>query len=277
MKHAIYSDVDGTIYSHEQTYHKDTKESIKKAQDKGIEFILCTGNPFFEKMQLMSKELNVDYFIGSNGAFIYDVKNENELMINSMTKEEGQEILDIINDLEIGADWWDTNTLYANEFLISEFKEMINNSISDSKKLIIQNEINDGVHKIEVYTKDIPSEISKINELELRLKGKDVQIARMDTFHLEITKNNVSKGTAVIELSKYLEIPKENIMTIGDSSNDHSMFEVTDYSYAMGNADDSTKKLANYHTSTVKQNGLGEAIIDFMFRKRLTSNFDNQK
>lgn len=277
MKYAIYSDVDGTIYSHSQTYHKETKSYIKKAQNKNIEFIMCTGNPYFDNMQKMAKELGVDYFVGSNGAFIFDVKSDKELHLNIIDKWEAQELLDIVNERKLGADWWDSETLYANEFILPKVKKNLLNVISSEKRLQIKEKIKHGIHKMEVYTENTPEMITELDLLQVELKDKGFQLARMKPFHLEITKENVSKGDAVKILSKYLGIKLDNVMTIGDSANDHSMFAVTDYSYAMGNADNITKEKANFHTSTVEQNGLGEAIIDFMFRKRLTDNFKNQK
>jgi len=58
-------------------------------------------------------------------------------------------------------------------------------------------------------------------------------------------------------------------MGIGDSANDLPMFEVVEHSYAMGNAPADVKALAKHHTSAVEQIGLGEAVIDFMYREKL--------
>ena len=277
MKYAIYSDVDGTIYSHNQEYHQETKESIKMAQEKGIEFIMCTGNPHFENMQKMSNELGVNYFVGSNGAFIFDVTNQKVVKLTVMKKEDSQMIIDTLVEMEIGGDWWDSENLYANKFIEPEVRKILNNVISGSRGLIETHEAVEGIHKIEGYTPNTPEGIKKIDELEAKLKGHGLQVARMKPFHLEITMPNVSKGHAVKWLSKELGIDLDNVMTIGDSANDHSMFNVTDYAYAMGNADEKTKSIAKLHTSSVDQNGLGEAILDFMFRKRLTDNFKGQK
>lgn len=276
-QYAIYSDVDGTIYSHNQTYHPETKEAIRYAQKKHVEFIMCTGNPFFENMKNMSKELEVDYFIGSNGAIIFDVKNEEVIKLNTMTQKESQDILDVMNELEIGADWWDSNDLFANEFVEDKVIKILQNVISKDRTLEVKMTTGEGVHKVEGYTLDTPEGIAKIDELEKRLSNSGLQVARMKPFHLEVTKPGVSKGEAVKWLSNHLNIEMDNVMTIGDSANDHSMFDVTEFAYAMGNANDVTKKRAKLHTSTVEQNGLGEAIIDFMYRKRLTENFDGQK
>lgn len=62
-------------------------------------------------------------------------------------------------------------------------------------------------------------------------------------------------------------------MAIGDSENDISMMKVAGFSYAMDNAKLAVKKVAKYYTSDVLQDGLGEAIRDYIFRTR----FDIEK
>ncbi|CRH45557.1 Sugar phosphatase SupH [Chlamydia trachomatis] len=64
---------------------------------------------------------------------------------------------------------------------------------------------------------------------------------------------------------------KENVllnevMTIGDSNNDTPMLKLTNYSYAMANATKEPLSIARFFTSDVSQNGLGEAILDYLYR-----------
>ena len=276
-QYAIFSDVDGTIYSDKQVYHPKVKDSIREAQEKGIEFIICTGNPYFDNMQKMSKDLNVDYFIGANGAYIFDVKNNKEIKVNTIPKEMAQKILDIITKHGLGADWWDSENMYVNKYTPQSVKDKIRQTATKSKGFIEQDHVDNDVQKMELFVEENHVDIEKIDKLCVEFEKFGLQLARMKPYHLEITNPASTKGEAVKSLSKHLGLDLENIMTIGDSPNDHSMLKVTPFSYAMGNADELTQQIANYYTSSVEQNGLGEAIVDFMFRKRLTDNFKNQK
>lgn len=120
-------------------------------------------------------------------------------------------------------------------------------------------------YKIEFYAKEgeeaMIDEIQKIAEQTHKL-----EIARFKFNHLEVTFTDVSKGEACKVLANHLNITLENTMAIGDSDNDRSMFAVVPHSYAMDNAPDRIKKLCAHFTSDVLQNGLGEAIQDFVFR-----------
>ncbi len=61
---------------------------------------------------------------------------------------------------------------------------------------------------------------------------------------LEITQTGVNKGSALGEISKVTGIPRQNIMAIGDSPNDLSMFREAGLAVAVGNALPDAKQAA---------------------------------
>lgn len=259
MKYAIFSDIDGTIYSHSQEFHKDTKKDIKMAQDKGIEFILATGNPYFSQTRWLSKELDVDYYIGSNGAVTIDVKKDKIIHTSKIGKEDANKILQVANSLELSADWWSDEKLYWNKYAGDELKDILKRVILKDDVAIEAMEIDYPIHKIEFF--DDPIKVDKAIEM---LKDLDLKFARMKPHHVEITTFEASKGNALKWLSNHLGIEIENTMAIGDSANDWSMLEVGGHTYAMGNANDETKSKAKCQTRSVEDNGLGIAIHEFI-------------
>ncbi|MCK5867041.1 MAG: Cof-type HAD-IIB family hydrolase [Mycoplasmataceae bacterium] len=272
MKYAIFTDVDGTVYPRENMQPKEeTIENIKQAQKKKIEVIICTGNPYMKKMKVLVKQMGVNYFIGSNGSFIKDIKNDEVIYNSTMSIKDAQKVLDIALELKIWANWWSPNKLYTTHYSSQEMKEILKavilvDEFPNESEIVLSPS-----NKIELF-----GESEKIDIAEERLLKLGYTYSRIQHNHIEITKGD-TKGTALKFLSNKLGIEIENTMAIGDTSNDHSMLENAGFSYAMANADEKTKSIAKYHTSDVKQNGLGEAIIDFMFRNRLTSNFDGQE
>ena len=69
------------------------------------------------------------------------------------------------------------------------------------------------------------------------------------------------KGSAVIRLSEYLNIPIENTIAAGDEQNDISMIEEAGLGIAMINAGDIVKKSADVITVYDNNNdGLAEFI-----------------
>lgn len=59
---------------------------------------------------------------------------------------------------------------------------------------------------------------------------------------MEITHREVSKDKALIELSKYYDVPLENTMAIGDNFNDIPMLSLAGLGIVMDNAPEEVKK-----------------------------------
>ena len=83
---------------------------------------------------------------------------------------------------------------------------------------------------------------------------------RSQTYYLDITPPNVSKGTFVQAMAKRLGISTDAVATIGDMQNDLAMFRVSGLSFAMGNASDDVKAQATHVTASNEQDGFAAAM-----------------
>jgi hydroxymethylpyrimidine pyrophosphatase-like HAD family hydrolase len=72
-------------------------------------------------------------------------------------------------------------------------------------------------------------------------------------------------------MSKLLNIPAEEIATIGDMPNDVLMFEKSGVSIAMGNASKEVQSSATYVTATNEDEGFAKAIEEFVLNARSAS------
>ena len=260
----IFSDVDGTIYSHDQTWSDTTQDSIKKVMDKGIEFVVCTGNPYFERMMALHNKINNQYFIGSSGAIVYDIWNDKIVFESSVDEDEAKKIFDLANEEGLSIHWWDSKGIWGNEHMTDGTIDILRRYISHDVPAKRVNSIGPGIQKMEFYFRENPENEEKLNRIIEKLDTTKLSLARIAGSHLEITSINATKGRAALELLKYLELQDAKVMTVGDSANDHSMFEITEYSFAMDNAPQATKDLANYLTKDVKEDGLGHAMEAFL-------------
>ncbi len=89
---------------------------------------------------------------------------------------------------------------------------------------------------------------------------KNVEISYHYT---EISAENINKWRAIEELSRILNISKEEIMAIGDNVNDIQMIENSKIGVAMGNSWDEIKLRADYITKSNDEDGVVEAIEKF--------------
>jgi hydroxymethylpyrimidine pyrophosphatase-like HAD family hydrolase len=87
---------------------------------------------------------------------------------------------------------------------------------------------------------------------------------RSQSYFLDVTHAEASKGNVVKYLSKLYAIPTSAIATIGDMHNDLSMFAVSGLSIAMGNADDQVQRAARDVTTSNDDEGFANAIKKFV-------------
>jgi len=69
-----------------------------------------------------------------------------------------------------------------------------------------------------------------------------------------------SKGNGVLEIADYYGVHPNEIVTIGDSGNDISMFQIGGVSVAMGNAEASVKKHTKMTTDTNENCGVAKVL-----------------
>jgi hydroxymethylpyrimidine pyrophosphatase-like HAD family hydrolase len=81
-----------------------------------------------------------------------------------------------------------------------------------------------------------------------------------------VTHPLATKGGVVEYLSHTLEIPPEQIATLGDMPNDVLMFEKSGLSIAMGNASAEVQAQANFVTSSNEEEGFAMAIDKFILK-----------
>ena len=82
------------------------------------------------------------------------------------------------------------------------------------------------------------------------------EVARIWGQELEITARGVSKGMAADWLHDYLGIERERSVAFGDSQNDASLIGHVGRFVAMGNADDTLKRMADEVCKTLMENGV---------------------
>jgi hypothetical protein len=98
--------------------------------------------------------------------------------------------------------------------------------------------------------------------------GSHISAARSQPYYLDVTHPQANKGGVVLAMSRLLNIPAEEIATIGDMPNDVLMFEKSGVSIAMGNASPEVQASATYVTSSNEEEGFANAIEKFVLNTR---------
>jgi hypothetical protein len=94
--------------------------------------------------------------------------------------------------------------------------------------------------------------------------GERATAKRSQPYYLDVTHKDANKGAVVEYLSHHLDVPPEEIATIGDQPNDVLMFKRSGFSIAMGNASDEVKAQASAVTDSYNDEGFAKAMERFI-------------
>ena len=98
---------------------------------------------------------------------------------------------------------------------------------------------------------------------EQRFAGK-LYVTQSSFDLIEFLHPDVSKGHALQEIARSLDIAPEEIVAFGDNHNDIGMLRFTGLGIAMGNAHDEVKAAADYVTLSNAQDGVAIAIEEMI-------------
>ncbi|MEA4205994.1 Cof-type HAD-IIB family hydrolase [Mycoplasma sp. 1199] len=274
---AVFSDVDGTIYGfpHKKLSEK-VKEQVLDLSSKNIPFVINTGNPVLEKIKRLARELNSRYLSCSSGAIIYDMQEEKPLHIEIIDPNEAKKVWDLALKADVSLYYAGVNQFYLYN-VHDDIYEFLT-SFNEYDKWITDGTIPADLHRIEAYgTKEqLEKFVDLYNQSDIKL-----DLVNVDYLYIEMSNPGVNKGSGMKWLCENIfNADLADVMTIGDSPNDIPMFKLSGYSYAMDNSDQYTKSFAKYYTSDVLQDGLAEAIVDYLYRgdyelKRAVSQMGN--
>lgn len=258
MKQLLVCDLDGTLLDRNNNIDPDSMAKLKQYVHSGNDFCVCTGR-LDSDIKYIEKELGVQgaYRISQNGAVIRDA---NDHLIFSATIP--SMLLPIINKIvfspERRVEVSDINHRYfPSPRDPAHVAEFVDTSIvnSDLETFVSQPDFQAIIYLIFGTAKIFkPLEVAISNQI-----GTQVNVQQTSPSSLEIFSPKASKGKAVANIMKRLNLTPEQLWVAGDAENDTTMFPLTRHSFAVGSlADQPTIQAANEHTATV-----GE-IIDQM-------------
>lgn len=264
MRKYIFIDIDGTLIDREGNVPKSAFDAIKEARGKGHKVFIATGR---SRCEIFDSYLapSFDGIIGAAGGY---VEAEGKVIeSNSMTKEESDRIINILenNKIKFSAETNETvfNNRETQEFLRNVFVSLGRNVESDLFYNMMTrtesfNNI-EGINKILYYDTDITvDEMRKI--LGDRYTIVPYTIREFGRNSGEINIKGVTKAKGIEIILNYFGGSREAAAAIGDGENDIEMLKFANTAVAMGNSSEKLIKYADFVTDDVDNNGLSKAI-----------------
>lgn len=254
----IFFDIDGTLLDEETfTVPKSTLSAIKQAQSHGHLCFINTGRPI-STIDKVITDIPFDGYVCGCGTYIeYHGKPIFHIEIpEKLQKEVIQQSYDCHIDTVLeGREGVYFPTQPFHPFVINVEKRYINEGFSVKKYN------REGIVPFDKYASWY-NEKSDVKKFKERL-GNYFDFIQRDVDFLEIIPTGHSKATGIQRLADYLNIPVENAISIGDSTNDLSMLEFTKESVAMGNSNPLLFDVVTYITTDIRDNGIYNALKHF--------------
>ncbi|ERI91785.1 Cof-like hydrolase [Clostridiales bacterium oral taxon 876 str. F0540] len=268
----ICIDLDGTLLDDECQISEKNKQALKAAVDRGIRIAFTTGRLFTSARLHASKAGIKVSIIGSNGAYIREIDGEEAIFQCPLDRQGVDKVCDVIEkyNLDINFNTFD-RVITDYELPPTNNHVLANKTVSEELKIKfgvhknlreIYDIYKEGLFKVLMFSKNGTETIKKAR-LELEEFG-GLEIASSKADNIEVMAKGMTKGRGIKTLAEILGINEEEIMCIGDSENDISMFNASGLKIAMGNATEELKAMADYVTETNINSGVGKAIEKFI-------------
>lgn len=250
----IASDLDGTLIGSNNEVSEENLDAIDRMHNAGVRFIVLTGRTLYEVPLELRHNDSIDYIIYSNGVGIWDRKR-GLLKNNFIDDEKAKKVFDILTEYETfteiysgGRPYVDASKFDSEHFLYYKIDkgfipEMNKNRVGIPNLRKIIDDSNDKVEMFDVFFRNE----NERQECLKRLKNDfdDLFVTSSMSNNLEIVRAGNSKGSTLIEFCNKIGIDIKSVTVLGDSRNDISAFETDAKGYAVANACDELKNLAD--------------------------------
>ena len=256
----ICTDCDGTLTYDVGKVSDENAEAIKYFQNEGGMFTLATGR-FPDHAELFQDKLQINApMVSLNGTMLYDIYSKSLINKWPMETESCYELLFYIKKNWCGVwDYWMNGVSSSGEFFSNGYKPGEHSQEDDSLKHVLADFPSQMLKMVVVSPDDVTLAMQK------DLKKKFGDRFRFDTSWangLEIQDINSGKGVAVQYMKEHFGTRIHTTIGIGDYENDISLLQSSDIGYAVDNAIDIVKKIADRITVSNTENAIAKVIMD---------------
>ena len=248
----VCSDLDGTLINSNSEISNENLWAIDRLNEKGIYFVPATGRSYSEVPEVLRMNHSIHYYITSNGADIYDCHADKHYL-TCISNQEMQRIMDVLRAYDIHLTMRQNGNFYVDAELTKEEHYNYYNICEAHCSCIDNFAINingfkdfcykaNDVEALDLYFHQKEQIIVCKKELE---QFAELRVVKVGEYSLEVMNVNAGKGRALQTLAGMLDIPCANTIGVGDSENDIGMIEKAGRGFAVSNACDELKNIAD--------------------------------
>ena len=258
----VLTDVDGTLVTKEKLLTDRAKHAVQALRENGIVFAITSGRPP-RGMAMLIEPLAIDTPVAGFNGGLWTNPDFSQIEARNLPRDVAEKTIAMIEKAGLdawvysGDDWLihDKDAPHAaREEWTVKFPPKI---VSDYGSAL------DTVVKIVGVSDDLPRVEACEKQVQEAL-GKTASAARSQPYYLDVTHPEANKGFAVEWLAKRLNIPLDQVATLGDQPNDVLMFKRSGMSIAMGNASEFVRGSATHVSESSEAEGFAIGIENFV-------------
>lgn len=265
----IFLDIDGTLTEAGCSVPPSSAlRAIQRAREKENLVFLCTGRNYAMLKPMLRYPF--DGFVGSAGAYVVCGR---EIICDRPMRTEQKDRA--IRSLEEKGVFYTMECKEAS-YTDGGFKKFLRQhlTVGANSEMLRWRQDNEKKYHIFPLSEYKGEPVYKISVVSIvretmievkRILGKDYLFWIQDSGEGGITNgefmwNGTDKGTGILEICKFLQVPPEHTVAFGDSMNDVEMIKTAGLGVCMGNGSMHLKKIADDICGTVEQDGLAAAF-----------------
>lgn len=271
------SDIDGTLLNDKHIVSDKTKQAIRDLIASGVTFMTASGRHFESSLKPV-EDMNLDIdFIVLNGGDCRNMKGES-VRCYPLEERQVDAIYEILKTDDSTVEYYCRDYAYTqipfdeiDEVYLKDFVYLIDGTIESSQAFLDSYDVKSVMRyeadfeeirkhqivKIEIHFRDIKNKERMIERLK---PIQDIHVTQSHAMNIEITHGFASKGNMVEEMMQRYGFHHNEVLVIGDSDNDVSMLSRFFYSYAMGNASEDVKEVANFEAPSNANDGVAQIM-----------------
>jgi len=253
-------DIDGTLLDSASQIHPENRAVLTELMARGVHVSLATGKAWRTALK-MARSLGLSSpQIANDGASISDPGTGSVVQESHIAAEVAEEAIRLAREIGVTlfvergndtlAEQWNDDADYLMEHGNPE-PRIVADMLQELDPLPIQ-------FYVVAYRKD-ELYAQAVRQFSQQFAGR-LHVATSSPYYLDMTREGVTKGSALAQVAGMLGIPREQIIAMGDGQNDISLFEAAGVSVAMGQAVDAVKAAAAQVTETNDEGGVAQAL-----------------
>ena len=254
------TDLDGTLYNDDKIVSRQNLDAIEYFKSEGGFFTFITGRvPATTKDIYNIVKPNAPYGCG-NGAGIYDGLQDKYLW----SMEISSDVIELVREVdrefpEMGIQYNTVNDIYFNKdnLAMQYFRKVT----GFPYKYCPYEQIEEKVIKVVFAHQNTEQMIALEEFLQSHPKADQFDFIRSERILYEILPKGASKGGALLKMAELLGIDKSRTIAVGDYNNDISMIKAAGAGFAVANAIDEVKAVADHITASNNDHAIA-AIVD---------------